>query len=49
VLFVKSIEEAFDADKLYTFLQALIKDAAKKVFLILDNLRVHQINTLAKS
>ena len=34
------IDEAFDADKLIEFLQALIKDAGKKVFLILDNLRV---------
>jgi len=36
------IDEAFDADKLIEFLQALIKDAGKKVFLILDNLRVHR-------
>ena len=35
------IEEAFDADKFIEFLQALIKDAGKKVFLILDNPRVH--------
>ena len=35
------IDEAFDAEKLIEFLQALIKDAEKKVFLILDNLRVH--------
>jgi transposase len=35
------IDEAFDADKLIEFLAALIKDAGKKVFLILDNLRVH--------
>ena len=35
------IDEAFDADKLIEFLQALIKDAGRKVFLILDNLRVH--------
>lgn len=35
------IEEAFDADKLIEFLAALIQDAGKKVFLILDNLRVH--------
>ena len=35
------IDEAFDAEKLIEFLQALIKDADKKVFLILDNLRVH--------
>jgi transposase len=35
------IDEAFDADKLIEFLKALIKDAGKKVFLILDNLRVH--------
>ena len=35
------IDETFDAQKLIEFLQALIKDAGKKVFLILDNLRVH--------
>lgn len=35
------IDEAFNADKLIQFLQALIKDAGKKVFLIVDNLRVH--------
>jgi transposase len=35
------IDEAFNSDKLIEFLQALIKDAGKKVFLILDNLRVH--------
>ena len=35
------IDDAFDADKLIEFLQALIQDAGKKVFLILDNLRVH--------
>lgn len=34
-------DEAFNSDKLIEFLQALIKDAGKKVFLILDNLRVH--------
>ena len=35
------IDEAFNSDKLIEFLDALIKDADKKVFLILDNLRVH--------
>lgn len=35
------IDEAFNADKLIEFLGALVKDADKKVFLILDNLRVH--------
>jgi transposase len=35
------VDDAFDADRLIDFLQALIKDAGKKVFLILDNLRVH--------
>lgn len=35
------IDDAFDSEKLIEFLQALIKDAEKKVFLILDNLRVH--------
>ncbi|HAN56299.1 MAG TPA: IS630 family transposase, partial [Betaproteobacteria bacterium] len=33
--------DAFDAERLIEFLQALIKDAGRKVFLILDNLRVH--------
>ena len=35
------IDEAFNADGLIEFLGALIKDAGRKVFLILDNLRVH--------
>jgi len=35
------IDEAFNADKLVEFLGALVKDTDKKVFLILDNLRVH--------
>lgn len=35
------IDDAFNADKLIEFLAALIKDAERKVFLILDNLRVH--------
>ena len=35
------IDEAFNSNKLIEFLQALVKDAGKKVFLILDNLRVH--------
>jgi hypothetical protein len=34
-------EEAFNSGKLSEFLKALIKDASRKVFLILDNLRVH--------
>ncbi|AEJ01121.1 isxo7 transposase [Nitrosomonas sp. Is79A3] len=35
------IDEGFNADKLIEFLDALIKDTGRKVFLILDNLRVH--------
>lgn len=35
------IDDAFNADRLIEFLEALIKDAGKKIFLILDNLRVH--------
>lgn len=35
------IDSAFNAHKLIEFLAALIKYAPKKVFLILDNLRVH--------
>ena len=34
------IDNAFDAEKLIEFLASLIKEAGKKVFLILDNLRV---------
>ena len=35
------IDGAFNTDRLITFLEYLIKDADKKIFLILDNLRVH--------
>lgn len=35
------IDEAFNADRLIEFMQSLVKDAGRKVFLILDNLRVH--------
>ena len=35
------VEGSFDSDRLIEFLEALVKDAKKKVFLILDNLRVH--------
>jgi transposase len=35
------IDDAFNADRLIEFLGALIKDSPRKVFLILDNLRVH--------
>ena len=35
------IDGNFNADQLIEFLEALIKDATKKVFLILDNLRAH--------
>lgn len=31
------VDEAFNSDKLIEFLQALVKDADKKIFLILDN------------
>lgn len=35
------IDDAFNADRLIEFMQSLIRDAGRKVFLILDNLRVH--------
>lgn len=35
------IDEAFNADRLIEFMASLVKDAGRKVFLILDNLRVH--------
>ncbi len=42
------IDEAFNSDKLIEFLEALTQDAAKKVFLILDNLRVHHSKLVKK-
>jgi hypothetical protein len=42
------IDEAFNPDKLTEFLEALIKEAVKKVFLILDNLRVHHSKPVKK-
>lgn len=42
------IDEALNPDKLIQFLEALTKDAAKKVFLILDNLRVHHSKPVKK-
>ena len=35
------VDETVNSDKLIEFLAALVKDADKKIFLILDNLRVH--------
>ena len=35
------IEQAFNADRFCEFLHALIQDTDKKIFLIVDNLRVH--------
>jgi transposase len=35
------IDEAFNADRLIEFMDALIKDSRGKVILILDNLRIH--------
>jgi transposase len=40
------IDGNFGADRLIEFLEALIKDAAKKIFLILDNLRAHHSKTV---
>jgi transposase len=36
-----SIDENFNAENLITFMQALTRNTPKKIFLILDNLRVH--------
>ena len=35
------IDESFDSGNLIEFLEALIKDAHRKVFVILDDLRVY--------
>lgn len=37
------IDEDFNTDKLIEFLEVLIEDAGRKVFLILDNLQAHRI------
>ena len=37
----ESHDLSFSSDKLIEFLGALIKDTQRKVFLILDNLKVH--------
>ena len=43
------IDDAFNSDRLIEFLGALIKDAGKKkLFLILDNLRVHHSKPVKK-
>ncbi len=42
------IDEAFNSDKIIEFLKTLIKDARRKVFLILDNLRVHHSKLVKK-
>ena len=42
------IDEAFNSDKLIEFLEVLTQDAAKKVFLILDNLCVHYSKLVKK-
>jgi len=42
------IEDAFNSDKLIEFLETLNKDAGKKVFLILDNLRVQHSKPVKK-
>jgi transposase len=40
------IDGNFGADRLIEFLEALIKDATRKIFLILDNLRAHHSKTV---
>ncbi len=35
------LDGAFNSDRLIEFVRMLIKDAGRKVFLVLDNLRVH--------
>ena len=40
------VDNNFNADKLIEFMDALIKDTDKKVFLILDSLRVHHAKSV---
>jgi len=41
-------QNAFTSDRLIDFMKRLIKDAGKKVFLILDNLKVHHSKAVKK-
>jgi transposase len=41
-------KESMTSDRLITFMTRLIKDAARKVYLILDNLRVHHSKKVAE-
>ena len=42
------IDGAFNSDRLIDFMGLLVKDAGRKVFLILDNLRVHHSKPVKK-
>ena len=42
------IDGAFTSDRLIEFMELLVKDAGRKVFLILDNLRVHHSKPVKK-
>ena len=35
------INEAFNADRLIEFMESIVKDVGRKVFLVMDNLKVH--------
>jgi transposase len=42
------IDGSFNSDRLIEFMQLLVKDAGRKVFLVLDNLRVHHSKPVKK-
>ena len=42
------IDGAFNSDRLIEFMELLVKDAGRKVFLVLDNLRVHHSTPVKK-
>ena len=42
------IDGAFNADRLIEFMESLAKDVARKVFLVMDNLRVHHSKPVQK-
>ena len=42
------INDAFNADRLIEFMESLVKDVPRKVFLVMDNLKVHHCKPVQK-
>ena len=42
------IDDVFNADRLIEFMESIVKDVPRKVFLIMDNLKVHHSKPVQK-